>query len=157
MMPRELLDNVVGPALFMLPTLMDSKPARAMLLAIGLQESRLTYRRQIGGPARGLWQFEQGGGCKGVVTHPAARDLMRGVCNARNVKFDAASIYKALETDDLLACCAARLLLFTDPHPLPALTDQAAAWDYYARNWRPGKPHPETWPGFHAQAIAALG
>ena len=56
-----------------------------MLLAIGLQESRLTHRRQIGGPARGLWQFERGGGVAGVLRHAASRDHALSVCDARRV------------------------------------------------------------------------
>ncbi len=34
----------------------------------------------------------------------------------------------------------ARLLLWTDAKPLPAIGDEQGAWDYYLRNWRPGKP-----------------
>ena len=49
-------DVVIPAALHMLPGHMDSPEARAMLLAIGLQESKLTYRRQVGGPAHGFWQ-----------------------------------------------------------------------------------------------------
>jgi hypothetical protein len=31
-----------------------------------------------------------------------------------------------------------------------------AAWDYYLRNWRPGKPHPERWSVNHGAACEAL-
>lgn len=47
--------QAIEPALSLLPARMDSSRARAMLLAIGLQESRFEYRRQMNnGPARGF-------------------------------------------------------------------------------------------------------
>ena len=51
------IPDILDPAAKLLPG-MDSAKARVMLLAIGLQESRFEHRRQIGGPARGFWQFE---------------------------------------------------------------------------------------------------
>ena len=48
----------------------------------------------------------------------------------------------------------ARLLLWTDPAPLPALGAAVRAWAYYRRNWRPGKPHPETWPEMYQNALS---
>ncbi|MET3652466.1 hypothetical protein [Dyella japonica] len=66
------------------------------------------------------------------------------------------SVYAALATDDLLAAGFARLLLLTDAAALPALGDQASAWSYYQRNWRPGRPHPEAWPQHYATALATV-
>lgn len=155
--------HAVSKALFMLPPAMTSPQARVMLYAIGLQESRLTARRQLVGnpprpvgPAKGLWQFERGGGCKGVVDHPASRFWMAHVCAARAVPFNATAIWNALETDDVLAAAAARLLLFTDPQRLPGVGDQKGAWNLYIRTWRPGKPHAATWPALYAEAMKAL-
>jgi hypothetical protein len=152
-----ILRTIVEPGLRLLPRPMDTDPARVMLLAIGLQESRLIHRRQIGGPARGLWQFERGGGVVGVLRHPASAELADQVCAGRRVEPTPAALYAALEFDDLLACAIARLLLFTDPRSLPR-TDAPAesAWNYYIRNWRPGKPHRKTWDGFHAAAVDAV-
>ena len=59
---------------------------------------------------------------------------------------DASSVYAALLIDDVLAAGIARLLLWTDPAPLPELGDVDAGWNYYDRNWRPGAPRPEAWP-----------
>ena len=39
---------------------------------------------------------------------------------------------------------------------LPALGQAQEAWDLYARVWRPGKPHPQTWEAIYAQALAAV-
>lgn len=155
--------DALAPALALLPAAMDTPEARVMLLAIGLQESRLVHRRQLVGnpprpvgPAKGLWQFERGGGCKGVVEHPASRYWMAKACEARGVQFTATALWNALEHDDVLAAAAARLLLFTDPRRLPALGDDREAWNLYMRTWRPGKPHRATWPSLYAQALAAV-
>lgn len=138
-----------------LPGSMLNKRSRVMLLAIGLQESRFEHRRQIGGPAVGFWQFERGGGIKGVLTHPSVRGIAENVCKARMVAPSAQAVYEQMPADDILACAFARLLLYTDPRPLPELNQPQAAWDYYIRNWRPGKPHRKTWDALYAQAVAA--
>ena len=155
------LDDIVGqairPAYKLLPSRMDSPQATVMLLAIGLQESRFEHRRQIGGPARGFWQFERGGGVTGVLRHPASRFWMNSACNARNVPAQPMNVWLALETDDVLAAAAARLLLFTDPARLPAIGEQSEALRYYLRIWRPGKPHPRTWPECYETALKSVG
>lgn len=147
-----LLDGPISTAMTLLPAAMNTQRADVMLLAIGLQESRFTHRRQINGPARGFWQFERGG-VQGVLNHPASRKAAEAVCRARGVAPLAADVHAALEHDDVLAAAFARLLLFTDVKPLPALGNSDAAWDYYMRNWRPGKPHPKTWDALYAKAL----
>lgn len=136
-----------------LPGMFASPEATVMLLAIGLQESRFEHRRQIGGPARGWWQFERGGGTRAVLEHEASRPYARAICVLRGVPYDAASVYERFEVDDMLACAFARLLLYTDPRPLPMLGDASAAWDYYIANWRPGKPHRGTWNNLYDHAM----
>lgn len=152
----EILRLGIEPALALLPPRMDSKEARVMLLAIGLQESRFEHRRQISGPARGFWQFEQGGGVRGVLMHPASRGQAQALCRARGIEPIERDIYGAIDLDDVLAAGIARLLLWTDSHALPAVGDAASAWDYYLRTWRPGKPHPQTWPGLYAKALETV-
>ena len=122
---------------------MDTPQARCMLLAIGLQESRFVHRRQIGGPARGFWQFEQGGGVRGVLAHPASAALARQVCQVRGVPPTAPSVYSRLELDDVLAAAFARLLL-TDPARLPRTGDADAAWALRAPG---GRANPIARPG----------
>lgn len=150
----EITRRAIEPAYALLPARMCSKEATLMLLAIGLQESRFLHRRQIGGPARGFWQFERGGGVKGVLRFDGTLHTSRAVCAARGVRPVAADVYPALEHDDVLAAAFARLLLWTDPAPLPALGATVRAWAYYRRNWRPGKPHPETWPEMYQNALS---
>lgn len=157
MIDPKILD-AIDQALALLPRAMTTDRARVMLLAIGLQESRFEHRRQIVGgkpigPAKGFWQFERGGGCKGVVEHTASRYWMHQVCQQRGIAFNATAIWNALETDDVLAAAAARLLLFTDPRQLPAVDDPAGGWNLYVRAWRPGKPHRATWDALHQQAL----
>lgn len=156
----EAILNRIDAALALLPGAMSSQPARVMLYSIGLQESRFEHRRQLvgnpprpTGPAKGFWQFERLGGCRGVVDHPASRYWMHRVCVTQDVPFNATAIWKAIETNDMLAACAARLLLFTDPRTLPGLNDARGAWNLYIRTWRPGKPHRQTWDAFHAAAV----
>lgn len=152
----EIRERAIAPALALLPARMSSREAEIMLLAIGLQESRFQHRRQIGGPARGFWQFEQGGGVRGVLRHSASREHALSVCRVRNVIATEGAVYAALEHDDVLAAAFARLLLWTDPKALPALGDEQAAWDLYLRTWRPGKPHRHTWGALYAKALEAV-
>lgn len=149
--------SAIAPALALLPAKLTSPQAFVMLIAIGLQESGLTDRVQKnGGPARGLWQFEQGGGIRGVLRHDATGGLAAQVCEARDVPAVAAHVWAQLPHDDILAAAFARLLLYSDPQPLPKLGDEVGAWALYLRTWRPGRPHPERWPGNYAQALLAV-
>ena len=150
------IDETVIPAALAALSMRVTPELRVMLLAIGLQESGLSARAQIlngggKGPARGLWQFEKGG-VRGVYLHRASNESLRLLCRARDVNFDVSQIWGALETDDVFACGVARLLLWTDPRKLPAVDDEDAAWEYYLRNWRPGKPHRDRWSKNHAAA-----
>lgn len=153
---NRVLHDVIVPALAMLPKRMDTPQARIMLLAIGLQESRFEHRHQIGGPAHGFWQFESGGGVKGVMTHASTTTYAAALCAARQVPFQRAFVFDALEFDDVLAAGIARLLLWSDPRALPANDDPQAGWDLYVRTWRPGKPHRSTWDAFYRQAVAVV-
>lgn len=166
MTPREALASAILPAYAILPERMASARASAMLLAIGLQESRLTHRHQIvvradgsagRGPARGLWQFEPGGGVRGVRRHPATGRSAAQVLLERNVDLHAsdAVVADALAEDDVLAAAFARLLLWTLPAALPGPFDDAEGWRQYLEAWRPGKPHPATWARFYGDAWSA--
>lgn len=139
-----------------LPGKFDSREATVLLLAIGLQESRFLHRHQIGGPARSFWQFERGGGVRGVLTHEATAKHAHAVCVLRGIAPTAESVYARMLDDDLLGCGFARLLLYSDPASLPPLGHAQAAWDYYIRTWRPGRPHRASWNGLYEQAMKAL-
>ena len=159
----------MAEGLALLPPKMDTPKARVQLLAIGLQESKMEFRRQMVkmivngekvlrpvGPAKGLLQFEETGGCRGVVKHAAARPHTIYVCKARGVAFNPRAIWDALEKDDVFAFAIGRILLWTDAKPLPELGEAGTAWLYYARVWRPGQPHPDKWPANYAAALEAV-
>lgn len=170
--PATLLARVIRPALKRLPAAMRDVRAELGLVAIAKQESDLAHRSQVidrarperKGPARGLWQFERGtrasrGGVWGVYLHAASRFWLGDVCRQFGVPFVVADIYAEIEVNDQFACCVARLLMFTDPYPLPGIDDEAGWWKLYRhRCWRPGKPHPEKWPeSFRIARQAVLG
>lgn len=147
----------INSGLHYLPQKMNSTEAICQLLTIGLQESRFVHTTQVGGPAHGYWQFEKGGGVKGIMTHEAVKGYTQSTCAFFNVAFDAESIYQALPGIPTFAAALARLLLWTDPKPLPKCGDVEGSWDLYNRVWRPGKPHSETWEVYREQACQLLG
>lgn len=156
MSPKELLQYVIRPALMLLGSRYQSAEAELLLIAIALQESGLQHRVQVGGPARGLWQFEQGGGVKGVLNRRASREAAASLCQTLIYRASPDEVYTALPDNDLLACGFARLLLYTDAKPLPRIGDAAGAWGYYEELWRPGKPRPLAWPANYRAAMEAV-
>ncbi|MFN3048521.1 MULTISPECIES: hypothetical protein [Pseudomonas putida group] len=132
------LDADILEGLALLPPQMGTRPARVILHAISLQENPTRLEQQVKGPARGDYQFEKGGGVVGVMTHGAVKTKTQDVCRARGVAFNADSIYQAIGRDPVLAAALARLLLWTDPNPLPAAGDEQGGWALYLRVWRPG-------------------
>lgn len=157
--PKAVLGQALRPALAMLNVLprMGTPEGLVVALAIGEQESKYLTRQQYGnGPAHGFWQNERGGGVKGVLSHPASAALASRLCSLRGVPANQVDVWNAMLEDDILAAGLARLLLWTDPHSLPAMGDVAGAWNLYARVWRPGKPRPLEWPTSYAAACAAL-
>ena len=146
---------ILPAAYSVLPERMQSDAATAMLLAIGLQESKFKYRKQVRGPARGFWQFEQGGGVAGVLRHPATsqpiRQALRSLCY--DSMSDAPKVCHGLITDnDILAAVFARLLLWTVPGRLPNRNEPDYGWQCYIDGWRPGKPHRSAWNAYFASA-----
>jgi len=157
MMNIELFSRLaLSPALSLLPGKMDSPPARAMIIAICLQESRLENRKQVGGPAHGFAQFEQGGGVTGVIKHEATSEIIRGVCKSLVIPFTPTECYEAITYNDVLACCFARLLLWTLPGKLANSYDAALGWNQYIEAWRPGKPRRESWDAYFNTAWLAI-
>lgn len=129
----------LNAAFELLPERMRSAQAVVILLAIQLQEAPNQEQRQVGGPAVGIFQMEKGGGIAGVLRHSASRPYALSVCKALGVEPTKESVYAALQsTDDVLDAAFARLLLWTDAAPLPAIGDVTGAWELYLRTWRPG-------------------
>lgn len=93
---RSVCRSIIEPALLLLPAKMESPQAVVMLLAIGLQESRFAYRRQMrNGPAKSFWQAEQSGGMvTGLLRYRVqdVRDLATGLFAVRGVAADAPDV-----------------------------------------------------------------
>lgn len=145
----------IQEAMLCLPSDLNSSEAWRMMLAIGWQESRFEQRRQLvtrhgqlvpEGPATGFWQFERAGGTRGVLQHNASRYWAHKLCEFRKVSPESLAVWRAFQTDDVLAAGFARLLLFTHPKRLPEVDERTKAWHYYLECWRPGQPHVNTWP-----------
>jgi len=134
--------RIVLPAAFsLLPAPMTSPEAAAELIAIGRQESDgWKARRQYqGGPARSFWQGELGGGiCTGVLRHEKTREHAKRICHLLCIEPTPAAVYAAIEHQDILAAALARLLLATDPRPLPLADKPVDGWLLYLATWRPG-------------------
>lgn len=146
---------VIPAAYALLPAPMASSGATAMLLAIGLQESKFLHRAQIGGPARGFWQFERGGGVVGVLRHPATGQTVRNALREQRYAAIANSptdLHELITDNDVVAAVFARLLLWTVPGRLPSKHEADYGWDCYISGWRPGKPHKSTWNAYFASA-----
>lgn len=148
-------DHVYGVACALLPSGMNSARAQAMLIAIAMQESRFEHRRQVGGPARGFWQFEFAG-VRGVQRHSTTREHISSVLRVLCYELEPQMSYVAIEHNDILACVYARLLLWTLPAPLPAQDEPDIAWGQYLDAWRPGRPRRETWSANYARAWKAV-
>lgn len=149
---ENILTYVMPHSFALLPGVMNTPQARAELLAIGLQESKFEFRHQIGGPAHGFWQFERGGATKGVLEHSLTRAFALQLCNELKYEAKVDACFPALEHNDVLACCFARLLLWTVKGFPPDRGMPERGWRMYMDGWRPGKPHRETWDANFARA-----
>jgi len=157
--PRTVLDQALKPALALLKVTdrMGKPEGLVLTLAIGEQESKYLTRQQYGnGPAHGFWQNERGGGVKGVLSHPSSAALASRLCSLRGVEPTQNAVWQAMLEDDILAAGLARLLLWTDPKPLPALGDLEGSWATYQRVWRPGKPRSNEWAASYTKAMNAI-
>lgn len=150
-----VLAEAINAALDLLAAKMRTDEARCLLLAIGRQESGFRTREQDGGPARGLWQFERNG-VLGVMHASSSAEYLHRLIQDLDVRYGSTPILDALVTDDILAAGVARLLLWCDPRPLPAIGDKIGAWDLYERCWRPGKPSYSRWQDSYAQAMETM-
>lgn len=151
----------------LLPPALNSQQATLQCLAMRRQEApNMEQVQGGGGPAHGVYQMEKSGGVRGVIRHPKAGPLARKACEALGIPFNEEAVYLALSLSgpkDVLDAVFARLFLYTDPKPLPAIGDEEAAWQCYLRTWRPGayKRQPlvlrKKWTANYADARRALG
>lgn len=125
-------DEVIVPALNAIS--LYSAAAAELLLGTALQESKLVYRRQIGGgPARGLFQMEM----------PTHDDIFTNYLKYRSSLRNAVALLKSsptakaedeLTNNDVYAAAMARVLYKRAPKALPKAGDvpaMAAYWKQY--------------------------
>ena len=154
MSPRLFLLRVVEPGLQLLPGYMVSDAARVMLMAIAGQETNWSARIQANdGPARGYWQFEPGG-VAAVLNDPRAAPIVATA--AATMDLAGFPAYTVIQYNDQMACVFARLLLWSDAAPLPAIGDANGSWNYYSRCWRPGKPDDTRWGPAYSMACSTV-
>jgi len=120
-------ENIIRPVLQALD--LYSESAVQLLLGTAIQESHLTYRRQLGdGPALGLWQMEP-------MTHEDCWDnylhfnpiLAHKVLTAG--KLLERPMVAELQANDSYACAMARVKYLRIPDTIPfGLESQAAYW-----------------------------
>jgi hypothetical protein len=156
-MKVQLFANKIVPVAFsLLPAVMGATNARAMVTAICLQESGLTHRRQVRGPARSYAQFEIMGVREALTGRTTRVHAEAALAALDCTGFSDIEVLAAIEHNDMLAVVLSRLLLWGDPAQIPGRADEEGAWQMYLRRWRPGKPHRERWgPAWHA-AWAAI-
>lgn len=158
MTPKTLLWLAIDPALVLLRNELRSDAARAMMVAIALQESRIKHRKQIGGPARGFWQFEVNG-VRGVLNHAKTQPKIHEVLSALDYPpehWTPGNCHVAIEHNDVLAAAFARCNLWWLLGPLPRRSDPGEGWRQYMEAWRPGRPHRQTWDSLYEQAWDAV-
>lgn len=164
MTAEEFVSTVLDPGLAWCAELPSWKVrsddrARVLLTAISGQEADWTARIQAGnGPAHGLFQFERRGGVAGVLGDTATAHLAMAICVKAGIAATSVAVWGALSAPahDNLAVAFARLLLWSDPAPLPSVGDEEGGWEIYQRNWRPGAPSRERWARVYPQAMAAV-
>src|ERR1044072_5855205 len=136
MSPHLFLLRAVEPGLSLLPGYMTSDCAKIWLMTIAGQENNLIARKQMGGgPATSYWQFEQAGVNAVMKSQAKLAEGLLATCD-----IDPSEAHAALQYNDAVACAFARLLLWSDPAPLPLASDVAAGYALYLRTWRPGRP-----------------
>jgi len=156
MTPETLNSFLLPSCLALFPEKYNTPEARALLIAIALQESDLKHRQQlignhrnwwesVNGPATSFWQFEKIG-IQGVLEHRRTGELARIVLDRLGYPVDVPTIHKAIAHNDILAACMARLALYRLPQALPTRGQPEIGWRQYVEAWRPGKPKPERWP-----------
>jgi len=161
MTPQTFIQRILDPSLWIASELIAiplSAEARLELMAIAGQESSWAERLQIDAPqyGRSFWQFEQGG-INALATNATTGPKLDALLDALAIPMVLPQVHVACAWCDPLAVGMARLLLYADPHPLPAIGDQDGAWQTYLRCWNPGKPRPDDWPFNYQTAVTTCG
>lgn len=173
-----LKDELIPDARRLVPDLPWTSESAVLLGAICLQESGGRNVVQAHGPAQGYPQFEAGGIGAVLSNSATARRARRaiersGILGESEMSGEISGgpdggypaeslgrVVSVVRTKFLnfpaLQISLARLMLWANPNPLPALGDCNGAWKYYDSTWRPGKPRPTDWPANYAASLHVL-
>lgn len=143
----------------------NTPEAVALSVAAMWQESKFHTRDQgddnVLGPATGWGQFEKMGGVAEILQARQTKDIAAELCRRAQVAASPDPVWRlfASAAGDQLHVAFVRLLTWKDPQALPPATaaGQEAAYQYYDRNWRPGKKRPQDWPASWAMGLAVVG
>lgn len=126
---------------------LSNEAARVAIVAIGVQESALKFRRQKrGGPARGLWQFELPGLIQSMTNGNPELLAWAGYRGFIDPSQPLGVLLESLAFNDIGALILARSLLWSVKEPLPEVGQPWTLWDQYLKwGWRPGKPRRDDW------------
>jgi hypothetical protein len=107
--------------------------AEELLLATSAQESHLgAYRRQIHGPALGIFQVEPATFhdlTSGFLPrHPRLEQQVVALANGKYTSTE-------MINNDPFAIAIARVLYWRAPEPLPKATDLEGLWNLYKKRW----------------------
>lgn len=116
------------------PLAIYSAAAEELLMATCAQESHLgQYRRQINGPALGIFQMEPGDFddifANFLAFKPALRDEVMALSTVQPPQAT------ELVNNDPFAIAMCRVHYMRAPRPLPAATDLEGLWMYYKVNY----------------------
>jgi hypothetical protein len=113
------------------PLLLYSSAAEELLLATCAQESHMGYyRRQVGGPALGIFQMEPASFHDICVNYLQYHPILDSKINVLGPRAP-----DELVNNDALAIAMARVQYLRAPEPLPYPTDLKAIWTLYKLRW----------------------
>ena len=155
-MKLQAFNLVHSAAMALLPAHLTCAESKAMLIAIAMQSSQFSFRRELMGHDRSFWALGAQTHIKVVAEHELTRGPIAAVCDALCYDTSVFSAYMAVEHNDILACAYARLLLSLVPGKLPSRDQPQLGWDQYLAVWRPSHPRPEPWPVHFRRAWDAV-
>jgi hypothetical protein len=160
MTPSNFVSTVLTPDLAwfhaIIPSIPSSDAANVMLCAIPGQESGWENVQQTdGGIARGFYQQQQNN-LDDILFNRATDAKAIMICTTLGIQPTGSDVYAMLLSNTKLQVAFARLNLWADPSPLPAVGDESGAWNLYIKCWNPGAPSRERWNLAYSQGLTAI-
>lgn len=163
MTPEEFYHTVLTPALNKIekfaPDMPRSRALEVLMTSISGVEANWTDRAQSpSGMAHGLFQMQQND-IEDIMANPASRAIFEQGMEEWGIKTPTAEhlfgILASAEGDSM-AVFLARLNLWCDPHPIPAVDVEQEMYAYYLDTWRPGVKPPARFAWAYGQALIAV-